>query len=130
MLGLAALQEEDFRRLVRTGYRDPDALAVFMSLDRKLDDVDLSAGAARTLPCGRRRRRWAKLGVADAMVEPDPVDPLAFARRVAVAEVDAPVGGISFANVFQRPLHGFVLLVDAGLLPLTSKPDVERYRLI
>jgi hypothetical protein len=130
MLSFAALQEEDFRPVVGTGYRDPDTLALFFSLDLELDDMDLSAGPACALPGGRRRRRRTKLRVSDAMIESNPIDPLALARCVAVAKVDAPIGRIRLAHVFQRPLHRLVLLVDARLLPLAGEPDVEGHRFI
>lgn len=91
MLRLATIEQEGVGLPVRSGYRDPDTIAYFFSLDAIPDGADLSACPARAFPGGRRRRRRAKFRIADAMIEPDPIDALAFARRVPVAEMDAPV---------------------------------------
>jgi putative endonuclease len=78
----------------------------------------------------RRPRRSAQHHIADAIVEANPVDPIAAPSGVAVALLDAPRRGLGFVDIGQGPFHRLILLLDAALLPLAIQPDVERHRVM
>src|SRR5579864_1700171 len=64
-------------------------------------------------------------GVADAVVEPNPIDAISATVRVAVAELNAPMGRMGAGDIFQGPLHCDSLLRHALGLPLAAHADVE-----
>jgi hypothetical protein len=69
-------------------------------------------------------------GIADAIVEADPVDPRAGACGVAVAFVDSPQRRLSFRDVGSGAVHCSDLRFDAPLLPLAIEPDVQSHRVM
>jgi hypothetical protein len=62
----------------------------------------------------------------DAVIEPNPVDSIPAARRVAIAHLDLPVRWPLRPYVRKRSPHGVLLLVDASLPPLAIDADVQR----
>ena len=68
--------------------------------------------------------------VADAIVETDPVDPLRFAMRIAVAQLNAPRGGSLLPDVFQRVLPGVILPIHAAGVPPADEADVQENRIV
>ena len=77
---------------------------------------------------GRSGRPQA--GVADAMVEPDPVDSLVTAPGVAVAQLDSPLRRTLPRDKVQRPVHCRAVQRNAARLPLAVDADVERDRVM
>ncbi len=63
--------------------------------------------------------------VANAMVEPDPIDTISATVRVAVAELDAPMGRMRAGDIFEGPFHCDSLLSHALRLPLAAHADIE-----
>ena len=66
--------------------------------------------------------------VADAIVEADPVDPLAASRRIAVAGLH-PRGRRRFrSDEAQRHVHRGELAADAAIVPAADHPDPDQHR--
>jgi len=59
------------------------------------------------------------------MIEADPVDAVAAATGIAVAQLDPPLGRPRLRNEAERPVHGGALLRHAAWLPLAVHTDVE-----
>src|SRR6185295_4494654 len=91
--------------------------------DGLLRGLGRSRGSWRWLDDPRRNR--PKHGVANAIVETDPVDPQALTAGVAIAHLHAPQGQRSLLHIFERALHRLGLGFDAALLPLAIDADVQ-----
>ena len=86
------------------------------------------ASAAATFR--RQGSRGRNLVVPDAMIVADPIDALAFARRISVAGLNPPCRRVLVSNIFQRASHRLVLLLHALPLPLANEADVQSHRII
>lgn len=73
----------------------------------------------------RLRRRRQQLRIADAAVEPDPVDARLTAAGVAIAKMDPPQRRVRFRDELPGVAERLHLLTLAGLLPLAVDPDIE-----
>jgi hypothetical protein len=68
--------------------------------------------------------------VADTIVETDPVDPIATAARVPIAELDPPLRGATLGNKTQGAFHRHTLPLHTARLPLAIHADVKRNRIV
>src|SRR6476646_1136158 len=66
-----------------------------------------------------------KVCVADAIVEADPVDPLASPPRIAVAQMNAPQRRTLLGEKVSSVAHRLALPRHAARLPLTIEPNVQ-----
>ena len=130
--------------LRRSGVRSPSAPPAFAASQLRLASQPRSGwkeggrseltaiGDDPGLPPVRlhSRRRRAQCGIADAMLEADPIDAFAAPPGVPVAELDAPRRRVFLANKLERPLPRIVLAIHAARFPSANETDVEEYRIV
>jgi len=105
------------------------------------------SGASRDAPCGLFAafghdlrspfalyldRRWcgSQNFIAYAIVETDPINALAFAMRVAIAQLNTPGGRPAFAYIFKGALAGVILPIHAPGVPAANESDVQENRIV